>query len=871
MSKIKDHIWHSLAPQDVVKILNTDLEKGLTEKEVEMRQKFGRNELPQEKPLSRLRILFDQLKSPLIYILIIAGIITLALKEFTDSIVIFAAVALNVVVGYVQESKASNTLRELKKVLKVKATVFREEQEKEIPQEELVAGDIIILKTGNKVPADGRLIEAWNLKTNEAPLTGEWLAAEKTTKKLIPGTPLADRDNMVYMGTLIEDGGGKAIVTAIGQKTEIGKVAGLIKKTKEDKTPYQKRIARFSKIIGIAITVIAVAIFVEGILAGRNFAEMFITAVAVAVAAIPEGLPVAMTVILALGMQRILKRKGLVRKLVSAETLGSTSIIATDKTLTLTEGKMQLSEVRGGDNKLILKIAVLANEAFVENPQDRPRSWKIRGRPTDRALVSGAAEAGFYQPQLEKEFPKIAEISFNAQNKYIAILRKSRQGKILYVAGAPEKIIERSNRIKGKEGQKKLTQKGVLRLNQELEKMTGKGLRVVALAYKNVQKEELRPEMVKDLIFTGFIGLKDPLRKEVQEAFKICQRAGMRPIIVTGDHLLTAKAVARELGLDIKRESIMLGTELDQLSDQELEKKLKNIHVFARVEPSHKLRIVEAWQKKNQVVAMTGDGINDAAALKKADIGVALGSGTDVAKEVSDLVLLDDNFSVIVAAVEEGRAILDNIRKVITYLLSDSFTEIILIGTAIIAKIPLPISAVQILWVNLLEDGFPNIALAFEPKEKDLMKQAPMNHHISLLTREMKVLIFVIGIFTDLVLLGIFFWLYNQNGASRLDYIRTMIFAALTIDSLFYVFSCKSLRKSLWKINIFSNKFLVAAWAFGILFLLAGIYLPVFQNLLKTVPLGWRDWGILSVLGLINLIAIEGAKYYFIARHETDI
>jgi len=851
--------WHALSPEKVAETLKTDLEKGLEEKEVGIRQKFGLNKLPEEKPLSKIKILLSQLKSPLIYILLIAGIITLALKELTDSIVIFAAVFLNTAVGFFQEFKASNTLRELKKILKVKAVVLREGKEKQVLQESLVAGDIIILKAGDKVPADCRIFKSWNLKINEAPLTGEWLSAEKNIDILKEGIPLADRDNMAFMGTTVEEGEGRGVVISIGEKTELGKVSSMIKEQKEGKTPYQKKLSRFSKIVGIIIAVICVLIFIEGVLTGKEVIEMFITAVAVAVAAIPEGLPVAMTVILALGMQRILKKKGLVRKLASAETLGSTSVIATDKTLTLTEGKMKVSAVSGFDEKLILTAACLANEAFIENPEDKKKKWKIVGRPTDKALLEFASEKDVLRPALEKENPRVDEITFNTQNKFIASLHKNNT---LYVSGAPEKIIELCSKVQ-KQRQVKIKKALLLK---ELEELTSKGLRVVALAQKKTKKLD-----VKDLVFLGFIGLKDPLRKEAKQAFKTCQKAGMRPIVVTGDHILTAKAVAKELGLEVKKENVMLGAELDELSDSQLGKRLKKINVFARVEPKHKMRIVSLWQEKNEIVAMTGDGINDAPALKKADIGVSLGSGTEVAKEVADLVLLDDNFSIIVKAVEQGRVILDNIRKVITYLLSDSFTEIILIAVGIITKLPLPVTAVQILWVNLLEDGLPNIALAFEPKEGDVMEQKPKAKDHPLLTKEMKVIIFAVGIITDLILLALFFFLFKEHGAGEIDHIRTIIFSALTIDSLFYVFSCKSLRKSIFHIKIFSNKLLIFSWFFGIFFLLIAVYTPLFQNILKTVPLGFYDWLILFCIGFINFFLIELTKYYFIAKHQTEV
>lgn len=858
--------WHNLSWEETIKISGTDAEKGLEEKDVVSRQmEFGKNEIAGEKPLSGLKILLDQFKSPLIYILIIAGIITLLLKDFTDSIVIFGAVILNTIVGYFQESKASKTLQELKKIVKQTAQVIREGREKLIDSTEMVPGDIFVLNVGEKVPADGRVIESHNLTINEMALTGEWLSAKKDANPLAKDTPLADRNNMVYMGTIVEDGKGRAMVTEISSQTEIGKVAKILKETKEEKTPLQKKLAKFSKIIGGLIALIAVFIFIEGMVTGKNFLEILTTSVAIAVAAIPEGLPVAMTVILALGMQRILKKKGLVRKLASAESLGSTSIIATDKTATLTEGRMKVADVIAPSKELALKIAVLCSDAFIENPEEEMEKMIIRGRPTDKALVFAGAEAGIFRNELEKKEKRIDEMPFDPIHKYSATVHQISESEFrLSVIGAPEKLMEISN----------LAAEEKRKLERQLEKSAGKGLRIIALAYREIRatQSSLPPvkKLVEDdnLVFYGLITLKDPVRKEAKSAIRLCRQAGMRPIIVTGDHKLTAKAVAEELGFKIKAENILEGKDLDKLGEKEFAEILPKIDIYARVEPKHKMRIIEAWQTKGEVVAMTGDGINDAPALKKADIGVALGSGTEVAKETSDLILLNDGFDIIVAAVEEGRLILDNIRKVITYLLSDSFTEIILIAVSIAGGFPLPVTAVQILWVNLIEDGLPDFALAFEPKEKDLLKLKPHNKKTPLLTKEMKAIIFVIGILTDLLLLGLFFWLLNKN--HDISYVRTMIFAGLATNSLFYVFSCKSLRNNIWRINPFSNKFLVGAVFIGFAMLVMGIYVPLFQTLLKTVSLGFTDWIIVFSLGLTNIILIEAAKWYFISRRQTS-
>lgn len=863
--------WHSLSWKEVVDRLDSNVKDGLKDKEVrDRRVEFGENVLPAGKPFSKIRIFLEQFKSPLIYILVIAGIVVLFFKEYTDAIVIFGAVFLNIIVGFIQENKANDALEKLKKIVKIKARVIRDGHERIIDSSEIIPGDIFILTPGGKVPADGRIIECTSFKANEMALTGEWLPASKIKTKISEKIVLADRDNMVYMGTIVDDGMAKVIAVAIGTNTEMGKIAVMVKEAKEEKTPLQKKVSRFSKIVGAIIAVISILIFIEGMIMGKPFVEMFATSVAVAVAAIPEGLPVAMTVILAIGMQRILKKKGLVRKLASAETLGSTSIIATDKTGTLTEGKMKVAEVIASgksDRQLALKIATLNNEAFIENPEDAMDRWIVRGRPTDRALLMAGMQAGINRNKLEKKITLIAELPFTSVNKYMAkayAINKSED--VLYVSGAPERILDMCKYIRKAGKVKSLTSKEKDKIEKELENLTKKGLRVLAVSYKKIDNLN---NLFKDLIFVGMIALKDPIRKEVKKAIKTVKNAGMRVIIVTGDHKLTAKAVAEELGFKIREENIMEGKDLDNISDKELEKLVDGIQIYARVEPKHKLRIVQAWQNKGHVIAMTGDGINDAPALKKADIGVALGSGTEVAKDVSDLILLSDNFSVIVAAVEEGRAILDNIRKVITYLLSDSFTETILIGVALLFGFPLPLTAAQILWVNLIEDGLPSTALAFEPKEKDIMKQKHYIKKSALLNREMKVLIFVIGIVTDFFLLGLFFWLWKNSNYS-LAHIRTIIFVALAINSLFYVFSCKSLRRNLWKINPFSNKFLIFAWLFGIVALVGAVYLPTLQGLLKTVPLGLIDWAIILGLSMIELILIEFTKWLFITKHIKE-
>jgi len=887
MAKEEKQNWHSISVEAVYRHLKSN-KNGLSEKEAEERlHKFGLNKLPEEKPISKIKIFFEQFKSPLIYILVIAGIITLALRDWTDSVVIFAAVFLNSAIGYFQENKTSQILSKLKKVVRDKAIIIRDGQEKEINQSHIAVGDVILLQPGNKVPADARLIENLSLKVNESILTGEWLAADKASEVLPEGTSLADRKNMVYMGTVIESGRGKAVVVDTGTNTELGKIAFSFKSLEEEKTPYQKKIAYFSRIIAIIVGFITISIFVFGIITGRNLLEMFVTSVAVAVAAIPEGLPVAITVILALGMERILKQRGLVRRLVAAEILGSTSVICTDKTGTLTQAKMEVADIfadsKGFPHELALKIGALCGEAFVENIQDPMHKWIIRGRPTEKALLFAALQAGFRRENLEKGEPKLDILPFDPAYKYSAALHKfSKTQDIVYILGAPEILLEKSKYFETDKGKEPLSKKRLEELKKKYEKLDSQGLRLIGTAYRKIPaksfysdlqkqseigelteslKKNIYEKYLQEMVFVAFIAIKDPLRVEVKEAVKTCQRAGMRLIIITGDHYLTAKAIAQELGIPAEEKNIIEGSEFEKLGDEEFKKRFKDINIYARMEPQQKLRIVEAWQKKGEVVAMTGDGVNDAPALKKADIGVALGSGTDVAKEASDLVLLTDNFSIIVTAVNEGRTIIDNIRKVIVYLFADGFTEIILIGASVLAGLPLPVLPAQILWVNLLEDGLPAVSLGFEKGEKDAMERKPEDPKISLLTKEMKILIFAIGIVTDLVLLGLFIWLL-RSGLAMAE-IRTIMFAALTIDSIFYVFSCKNLRKNIWQINILNNPFLVLSWVFAVVMLVLAIYVPLLQTLLKTIPLNFRDWIFVFAIGFINLSLIELTKIFF--------
>jgi len=907
---MKEQKWHNLPVGEIIRILGTNPNEGLSLKEVEIRRKkFGKNIFPEEKPLSKLKIFLKQAKNPLIYILTIAGTISLFLKDYTDAIVIFSTVLLNFIIGFFQENKTSNILAELKKIVKVKAYVIREGNEKEIEQEDLVPGDIILLHSGDKVPADARLIESDNLKINEASLTGEWISAEKKIKILPPETFLGDRDNMVYTGTVIEEGKGRAAVTETGLGTEIGKIVEMVRETKEEKTPFQKKVAYFSIFLGLIIVILCVSIFLFGILTGKGYLEMLLTATAVAVAAIPEGLPAAVTITFAFGLQAILKQKGLVREMLAAETLGSTSVIATDKTGTLTEAKMQVAGIYTGVGELLsdsqkytkkidastnlistlsgtewvdknnksshilsLKIATFCSEAFIENPDDSLEKLVIKGRPTDKALLLAGIQAGLNKKELMKKEPKIADLVFDPVYKYSASFNKiSEKENIFYILGAPEIILKMSKFIELDGKQRIFSKEEFEKLNKKYQGLARRGERVLATAYKIIENNKINDDNLKGfckgLIFVGFISLRDPLRKDAKAAIKMCQKAGMRVIIVTDDHKLTAKAIAEELGLPSKEENIVEGNDLDEMNDKELRENVRKIEIYARVEPRHKMRIIQAWQDEGEVVAMTGDGVNDAPALKRANIGVALGSGTEVAKESSDLILLSDNFSIIITAVEEGRRIIDNVRKIITYLLSGGFTEIMLIGFSVVFRLPLPVLPGQILWKNLIESTPPSMALVFEPKEKEIMNRRPENPRLPLLTKEMNFIIFIVGFLTNIILFGLFIWFLKMGFSLELT--RSIMFVGLAIDSFLFIFSCRNLRKNIWKYNPFANQYLNIIVLFGFLMLVAAIYLPVFQKLLKTIPLGIFEWSILFLFGFLNLVLIEAAKWYFIKKQNV--
>ncbi|MCB9802748.1 HAD-IC family P-type ATPase [Candidatus Nomurabacteria bacterium] len=880
-------VWHHLALDKIFQNLEAT-KFGLKQKEAEKRQdSHDLNVLAQAEKFSAWRLFWSQFKSALVYVLIIAALISFVFGEFVDAYVIFAAVLLNVVIGFWQEKKANQSLQKLNKVVKQESVVIRDGQEQKIESRFLVPGDLIVLQAGDRVPADGRLLEINNFRVNEATLTGESWPQEKNLKVLEKGTVLAERSNSVFMGTLVVEGRARVIVTNTGLATEIGQITSLLKETEDEKTPLQKNLDQFAKNITKIIVVIALLVFFLGLVEGQPIVEMFTVAVALAVSAIPEGLVIGVTMILTIGMQRILKNNGLVRKLVSAETLGSTTLICTDKTGTLTEGEMRVTKIftsqhlfslsdsswkdqkQDKEIERLMQIAMMCNDAAVQNPNDAIDDWLVLGSPTEKALLLFGSQLAKIK-DLEHRFRRKEEIPFDSKYKYM-VTRHSydHQHDIIFFKGAPEKVFQFSDFY--------LNQNKVVKLNKAKrdhflkvwQDLSSEGLRVLAGAYKLIPRKEKDIKICQtnphDLIFVGLWGLSDPLRQDTKETIEIALKAGIKTIIITGDNKFTASKIAEDLGLKIEQKNILGGEDLLKMSDLELEKKIDEVQVYARVTPADKLRIVKAWQKKGEIVSMTGDGVNDAPALKAADIGVAVSSGSDVAKEVADLVLLDNNFKTIVTAIRQGRVIFDNVRKVILYLLSDSFSEIIIIFLAMLLGWPLPIATAQILWINLVSDGLPNLALTMEPEDEEAMNAKSKLNKKTLLDFEGKFLIFIISLITALSSLWIFWWFWRHGDE---DLARTVVFTALGLDTLFYVFSIRSLKHSIFTSHPFQNQYLNLAVVFGLFLQLAAIYLPFLNQALHTVPLTWSEWRVILVFLVGVILAIEIIKTIFIFYYK---
>ncbi|MFZ2310097.1 MAG: HAD-IC family P-type ATPase [Patescibacteria group bacterium] len=883
--------FHYQENEEIFKALNSSAQ-GLTDQEANNRLiKNGPNILSKEKPYSRLKVFVSQFKNPLIYILLLAGVASALVGEVVDSQVIAVAVFINVIIGYIQEDKANSALNKLKLMIEHRAQVIRDGQELDILTSELVIGDILVLKPGQLIAADARLFKIANLETNEASLTGESASVMKTIKSVALKTGLADRKSMIYAGTSILSGTGLAIVVATGKDTELGKISELVKGADAELTPLQERLEGVSKFLGLVVLFICLIIIASGLINGFGFLEMFSAATAIAVAAIPEGMAVAVTVILALGMKQAVKKKALARKLVAAETLGSITVICSDKTGTLTEGIMRLDEVVSfnshfkiaslldrqdfkalSDFTLALKIGLLNNSAvLLENSTSHP------GSALDIAYLKAAVSLGLNREELLHQEPKIAELPFSSDNKFTISLHEFAGSYAIYEKGAGEIILSKCSYLEEDGEVKRMKESDRQKILADYEGLTASGMRVIALAYRNLKKipfsidDEQKDwsELDKNLTFVALASFKDPLRKEAANSIHLCRQAGIRPIIITGDHPGTAFSIALELKIVKGLEEMVVGDFLDNISDEELQELVKKINVYARVSPKHKIRIVNALRANGEVVAMTGDGLNDAPALKASDIGICLGSGTEVAKETADLVLLDDNFSVIVGAIKQGRIIFDNIRKSLTYLISDSFSEIVLILGSILFHTPLALLPTQILWINIVNDGFPNFSLAFEGSDDGVMKRSPIKRSEPIFNSHMKVIILGVGLVRDILIFALFYY-FSKNLIElnwSVSYLRTLFFAVLIFKSLTSIFSIRSFHLPIYKIKQSQNPYLFLAVIVGFCLMLLAIYLPLLNTFLQTTPLEMSAWLIVIFIALINISLLESVKAYFL-RHK---
>ncbi|MDP3789729.1 MAG: cation-translocating P-type ATPase [Candidatus Omnitrophota bacterium] len=874
--------WYQLDVAAALKEMGVDASCGLSAQEASARlSRYGNNELAQGKRVSAWSLLFQQFQNVLIIILLIATVLSIFLGHGVEAAVILVIVLFAIVLGFVQEYRAERAIEALRKMAALTAKIIRDGNEIEIPALGVVPGDIVLLRAGDRVPADGRLIEAVNLQAEEAVLTGESLPVEKSISPLC-GVDLGigDRKNIVYSGTVISYGRGKAVVVATGMNTEFGKITGMLQHVETARTPLQKNLDRLGKSLAKAAIFIVLIIIGLGVFRGQPVLEMLIFGIALAVAVVPEALPAVVTISLAIGVQRMAKRNALVRRLPAVETLGSTTVICSDKTGTLTKDEMTVRRIYDGNkffdlsgsgyepsgqflsdgsvinpgSELIklLQAGALASDARLIQKDGR---WVIKGDPTEGALVTAAAKAGLNKKDLEEDFPRIHEIPFTSESKRMTTVHRTSMGVVAFSKGAPEIIMTLCRNRLTSEAVLPLTTQESERILTIAQDMASKALRVLGIAYK---PNATAADAERDMVFLGLVGMIDPPRPEAKKAVELCKQAGIFPVMITGDHPATALAVAKEIGL-LQSGRVVIGSELEAMSDEELFRQIENTSVYARVSPAHKLRIVTALQKKGHIVAMTGDGINDAPALKKADIGIAMGiTGTDVSKEVASMTLIDDNFASIVAAVEEGRHIFDNIKKYLMYLLSSNIGEIGLMAGAALFGLPLPLTAVQILYVNLATDGLPALALAVDNPSPDLMARRPRNAKSGIFTKPIVFLMGVGGAWSTIINLSVFFWALKTG--FQLREAMTMTFISLVLVQFFKAYSFRSDRHSILR-RPFANKWLNLSVGWELVLLLLIVYVPSLNKLFGTFTLPLRDWVIVAGLAFTVVPILELAKF----------
>jgi Ca2+-transporting ATPase len=899
-------------------------ETGLSQEEVQKRlQQYGPNELQKEKGTSPIKMFLEQFTDILIIILLIAMFLSIGtaiyqgtIEDIYDAIVIFAIILACAVLGFVEEYRSEKALDALKKMTAPTAMVLRDGKEVKVQASDIVPGDIILLYTGDKVPADARLIEAFNLKIDEASLTGESAPVTKDTAALLEETPLNDRRDITFTGTVVVYGRGKAVATSTGMNTEFGKIAKMVQVTQEEQTPLEKRMASVGKWIGILSIGVCLLVALIGIIEGRNILTMIMWGISLAVAAVPEALPAIVTGALAVGMYRMAKVNTIVRRLPAVETLGCTSVICSDKTGTMTKGEMTVQRAyindqaikisgvgyepegdfliedkpidkKDEDLQTILKIASLCNDAKLEKETETER-WIIKGDPTEGALIVAAAKAGLWKEELETDAPRIGEIPFSSERKCMTTVHLvSGKKKIVFMKGAPEIVLDKCTKLYANGKIRKIAEQDRTELLGVTEAMATEALRNLGFAFKELPESvtTFDEKIEKDMIFVGIMGMIDPPREEVKDAIYLCKNAGIKVVMVTGDHRLTATAVAKELNLLGENEAegkVLTGVELDKISDEELAEMVESVVIYARVSPEHKMRIVKAWKAKGHVVAMTGDGVNDAPALKLSDIGVAMGvTGTEVTKEASDMVLTDDNFASIVKAVKEGREIYGNIKKYLTYLLRCNVMEIIVMFVAMIG-VPwlagthdietdsvVALTAIQLLWVNLTTDGLPAIALGVDPGDPDLMERKPRDPNESVWTTDVRLYLTVTPIIMSALLLFGYFMYQPWLGKPQLTEARTQLLTAMILMELVNAISARSLQYSVFKVGVFKNKFLWYAVlsSFGLQMFV--LYTPGIQTLFGVTSPEPIDWAFAILFTAITFVSLEIGKYIASKRRKT--
>ncbi|WP_415349533.1 calcium-transporting P-type ATPase, PMR1-type [Clostridium perfringens] len=866
-------MWYKKSKNEILQELDVDEKNGLSSTEALRRlEKYGKNKLETKKKKTLFKQFLSQLKDVMIYILIIAAIISAFLGEISDALIILLVIIINAVIGVIQESKAEKALDALKELSTPKALVKRDGSLKEILSEDIVPGDIVIIDAGRSIPGDLRLIDTANLKIEESAFTGESVPSEKDASFLPDKEiPIGDQNNMAFMSTLATYGRGVGVVVGTGMNTEIGKIAKMIEQEENDETPLQKKLSELGKILGFLAVGICILIFIISFFQGRDLLEMFLTSISLAVAAIPEGLPAIVAIVLALGVQRMVKKNAIIRKLPAVETLGSVSIICSDKTGTLTQNKMTVTTVYTNDSyikesefnlndnesKLLVDCMVLCNDAtYSEKSQT--------GDPTEIALLESPFKLNILKEKLEKEFKRIDEIPFDSDRKLMTTVNLVDDKKArVFTKGALDSILSICNKISVNGKLLDFSKEYKAKVLENSNIMSDKALRVLAFAYKDISKENtVLDSLEKDLVFIGMVGMIDPPRLEVKDSIKLCKSAGITPVMITGDHKNTAFAIANELGIAEDISQAITGHEIDRFKEEEFNEKIINYRVFARVSPEHKVKIVKAFKSHGNIVSMTGDGVNDAPSLKAADIGVAMGiTGTDVSKGASDMILTDDNFSTIVSAVEEGRKIYLNIKKSIVFLLSCNLGEILTLFTAILLNWNSPLQPIHILWVNLITDSFPALALGVDKTKEDVMNNPPRNPKESIFIKSDKIQLIINGVLIGGITLFAF-KLGERLYADSLIHAQTMAFVVLSVSQLFLSLSLRSNTKSAFSLGIFSNKYLVYSILLGIFLQVIIISISFIANIFKVTPLLLYDWIVVILVSLIPFAINEILKLF---------